>query len=266
MADLFLFSSVFNPPPEGLREFLAGLDDLEAVLSAPGQVVLRVRITNDGSHPATARALDEFATERDWVEVFHLADNLGNATVIRLGYEWALERAKDDDIIACLDSDGEHDPVAMLRYLRMFARGEVRHLVGSIIYPEHETSLLDLYGMRFLGGLQSKMMGTDGQFYLQSGGFQMHVAGDIRPVIEQDLSAFQEFYRVNYGAQLPRWGMHGLIDHLLALHDYRIKAVYLGCFGVAPNRDVNKLIAQAQAALRLLEAVNHFRLIGYLPG
>jgi hypothetical protein len=240
MADLFLFSSVFNPPPEGLREFLAGLDDLEAVLSAPGQVVLRVRITNDGSHPATA--------------------------VIRLGYEWALERAKDDDIIACLDSDGEHDPVAMLRYLRMFARGEVRHLVGSIIYPEHETSLLDLYGMRFLGGLQSKMMGTDGQFYLQSGGFQMHVAGDIRPVIEQDLSAFQEFYCVNYGAQLPRWGMHGLIDHLLALHDYRIKAVYLGCFGVAPNRDVNKLIAQAQAALRLLEAVNHFRLIGYLPG
>jgi glycosyltransferase involved in cell wall biosynthesis len=260
MADLLLFSSVYSPPPEGLREFLDGLDDLEAALDAPGHIVLRVRITDDDSNPETAEVLSRFAGARDWVEVHHLTTNHGNAAVIQLGYQWALAQAKDDDIIACLDSDGEHDPVALLRYLRMFARDEVRHVVGSIIYPEHETSLLDLHGMRFLGGLQSKIMNVDGVFYLQSGGFQMHVAGDIRPVIQLDLPAFLDFYRDQYASPLPRWGMHGLIDHLLALRDHRIKAVYLSCFGLAPQRDLDKIMSQHRAAMRLLEAVSLFHL------
>jgi hypothetical protein len=52
--------------------------------------------------------------------------------------------------------------------------------------------------------------------------------------------------------------MHGLIDHLLALHSVRLDARYLECFGESPNRTRDKLMNQHDAAIANIKGVEQF--------
>lgn len=140
---------------------------------------------------------------------------------------------------------------------------------------------LDRNMMRYWGRMQSTIAGIDGTFYIQSPGYNIHQ----RYRVEEALKLFKEYKRFFYGESFPglvgealtnkikkvegtdkdpfpRWGMHGVMIHLIAVGTgAHIKAAYLECFGTSPNRTAEKLLQQSEAA-----GINTTRLGRFLPG
>lgn len=241
---LAVFSPAFNTAgtlPKLIDEF----DDVAVTLGRHGHD-LTVLIINDNSTDGTRALLDAATKKYHWLEVRHNEKNLGNAGNILAGYQWGVDAHVD--VIGCLDSDGEHSPYAMIRHLGMIARGECDGVVGSIIFPDHNANHHDRNMMRFWGGMQAAMAGVDGMFYIQSPGYNLHRCGFVEEALDL-FQLYQEFFAKNTTEQFPRWGMHGVVIHLMAVGaKSHIKAAYLECFGQSPNRAPDKLVLQANAA------------------
>ncbi|TAK95473.1 glycosyltransferase family 2 protein [Patescibacteria group bacterium] len=241
-----IFSPVFNAA-KSVARLVNELDDVELLLKTRGHQ-LEVLIIDDKSGDGTAQLLDEASAKFAWLRVRHNEQNLGNAGNIIAGYHWGSDDPSDVDVVGCMDADGEHSPYALVRHLKMIESGECDGLAGSIIFPDHDASYHDRNMMRFWGGMQAAMSGIDGMFYIQSPGYNLHQRHRVAKALEL-FEKYKQFFAQNTTEQFPRWGMHGIMIHLVAVGTgAHIKAVYLECFGKSPNRTPDKLLAQANAA------------------
>ncbi|MFZ2187749.1 MAG: glycosyltransferase family 2 protein [Candidatus Moraniibacteriota bacterium] len=239
-----IFTPAFNVVasiPTLLRE----LDEVIGTLIRNGNIV-EVLVIDDNSVDGTKDILDAALSEYRWLRVQHNEKNLGNAGNIVAGYRWGAD--SDADIVGCLDADGEHSPYAMIRHLRMIGNGECDGIAGSIIFPDHDANHHDRNMMRFWGGMEAAMAGVDGLFYIQSPGYNLHQRHRVEKALEL-FTEYQKFFAKNTTEPFPRWGLHGVMIHLIAVGTgAHIKAAYLECFGHSPNRTPDKLLLQANAA------------------
>lgn len=252
MIDLGVFTPAYNVA-DSLPKLIEELREVAMVLvHRKPMISLEVLIINDNSTDATKEILDEAQKTHQWLECLHNKTNLGNAANIIAGYEWASQA----DIAGCLDADGEHSPYAMLRHIDWLLGEQCDGVAGSIIFPDHDANYHDRNMMRFCGGMQSVAAGIDGMFYIQSPGYNLHRAEYVRTALEL-YKEYQTFFAEHSIDPMPRWGMHGVMIHLLSKGaDAQIKAAYLECFGQSPNRTPDKLLLQANAAMthsRMLE-------------
>lgn len=239
-----IFSPVYNVAV-AVDHLVSEFADVGVVLNLHAHR-LEVLLINDNSTDGTREVLDRASEACPWLTVRHNTKNLGNAGNIIAGYRWGAD--SDADVVGCMDADGEHSPYAMIRHLGMIERGECDGIAGSIIFPDHDANHHDRNMMRFWGGMQAAMAGVDGMFYIQSPGYnlhQRHRVGEALELFEQ----YRKFFADNTTEAFPRWGLHGVMIHLLAVGTgAHIKAAYLECFGKSPNRTPDKLILQANAA------------------
>ena len=239
-----IFSPVYNVAG-AVDRLISEFADVEAVLNIHGHT-LEVLLINDNSTDGTCEVLDQAGKACPWLTVRHNTKNLGNTDNIIAGYRWGVD--SDADVVGCMDADGEHSPYAMIRHLGMIERGECDGIVGSIIFPDHDADHHDRNMMRFWGGMQSAMAGIDGMFYIQSPGYNLHRRYRVEKALEL-FNEYQEFFKQNTAEPFPRWGLHGVMIHLIAVGTgARIKAAYLECFDHSPNRTPDKLLLQANAA------------------
>lgn len=259
-----IFSPAFNTKGT-LPRLIEEANDVAATLASHGHK-LQMLIINDNSNDGTAELLNLAAGKFDWLSVLHNSENKGNAGNILAGYRWGVERGSD--ITGCCDTDGEHSLYAFLRHLRMIEDGLCDGVSGSIIFPDHDANHHDRNMMRFWGGMQAAMAGIDGMFYIQSPGHNLHRSDKVAKALEL-FEKYQAFFYAESFPELtgddleekiaavkgtkddpfPRWGMHGVMIHLLAKGaGAKIKAAYLECFGKSPNRTPGKLFLQANAA------------------
>ncbi|MCI0542130.1 glycosyltransferase [bacterium] len=254
---LFLFSPAFNCG-EAVRKNFYLYADLETVL-ASYSVAFKLLVINDKSTDSTGPILDELAGQCQFLEVRHNPENRKNAANIQAGYEWALAEAGTDDLIGCSDADGEHNPLLFRRHIEYIVREGFDGIVGSIIYPMHGMNWLDGHMMRFFGGMQAKLMGADDLFYIQSPGWQLHRPEFLRTAMENYLPRYRDFFAGrNADEEFPPWGFHAIIDHLVSLAGAKLHSAYLECYGEAPNRDADKLRAQAWAAMIHMKTLDAF--------
>lgn len=239
-----IFSPVFNVKA-AVGRLVEEFADVALMLSARGHE-MSVLLIDDNSTDGTREVLDAAGKKYEWLQIRHNEKNLGNAGNILAGYRWGTD--SDTDIVGCMDADGEHSPYAMIRHLGMIERGECDGIAGSIIFPDHDANYHDRNMMRFWGGMQAAMAGIDGMFYIQSPGYNLHQRHCIAQALEL-FEKYREFFAKNTKEPFPRWGLHGVMIHLIAVGTgARIKAAYLECFGHSPNRTPDKLLLQANAA------------------
>ncbi len=239
-----IFSSAYNVA-QAAERLVNELADVQIILDQHDHQ-LEVLLINDNSTDGTREVLDQASEVYSWITVRHNAKNLSNAGNILAGYRWGAD--SDADVVGCMDADGEHSPYAMIRHLGMIERGECDGVVGSIIFPDHDANHNDRNMMRFWGGMQAAMAGVDGMFYIQSPGYNLHQRHRVENALVF-FERYQEFFAKNTTESFPRWGLHGVMIHLIAVGTgARIKAAYLECFGHSPNRTPDKLILQANAA------------------
>jgi len=244
MKKIRIFSPVYNVA-NSVERLINEFADVELLIKSHGNE-LELLLINDNSTDGTREVLDLAAEKYAWLNVSHNEKNIGNAGNIIVGYSWGAN--SDADIVGCMDADGEHSPYAMIRHLRMIENGECDGISGSIIFPDHNANHNDRNMMRFWGGMQASMAGVDGMFYIQSPGYNLHQRHRVVKALEL-FRKYEEFFVANTTEAMPRWGMHGIIIHLIAVGTgAHIKAVYLECFGQSPNRTPEKLLLQANAA------------------
>lgn len=239
-----IFSPAFNVG-NSILSLIEEMADVDEILSSRGHQ-LEFLVINDASRDSTGDVLREAEKYCSWLRVITNEKNLGNAENIITGYRWGLRSGAD--VIGCIDADGEHSPYAMIRHIRMIERGECDGVVGSIIFPDHDANHHDRNMMRFWGGMQAEMAGIDGLFYIQSPGYNLHQSYRVERALEM-FEEYKKFFGQNSGESFPRWGLHGVLIHLISVGTgAHIKAAYLECFGQSPNRDSDKLLKQANAA------------------
>ncbi len=243
MTKIRIFAPAYNVAGS-IQALLEEMDDVSTLLKRSYGYDLEMFVINDNSSDNTGAILSEAHAKYPWLSVRHNSENLGNGINIMAGYEWASEA----DIAGCLDADGEHSPYAMIRHLKMITEGGFDGVVGSIIFPDHDANHHDRNMMRYHGGMQAALAKIDGMFYIQSPGYNLHKAEKVKEALRL-LPLYQEFFTANSAEAFPRWGVHGVMIHLLSIGaGARIKAVYLECFGQSPNRSPEKLLLQANAA------------------
>jgi hypothetical protein len=185
-------------------------------------------------------------------------------------------------LIGSLDADGEHNPLLMMKHIIYITQGiqagEIRQkignntfaqqhwapllaeradeekvkvdgVVGSIIYPDHGISYIEATTMRFFGLWQAAKAGIPEPFYIQSPGWQLHRVQYLREAVINLMPRYRAFFAGrNPGEEFPDWGMHGVVDSLIAMSGGRLWSAFLECYGVAPNRNLEKLNQQRNAA------------------
>lgn len=255
-----LFMNTYNTG-EVLRDVLAALKDLKTLADGAGFSV-RVRVFDDASTDSVTRQIltgyaQSSAAKWFWLE--ERRQNVGNAAGIIQGWRWALKNTGANDFVACCDADGEHSPLAIIEHLRRFLLpAHCDSVVGTVMYPSHLLAPYDRDAMRLLGGLQANASRASGVYSVHSPGYQIHRATVLEPVITKYLPDYLTFYHQRHH-DLPRWGMHGVILHLLgAIMQAHIKVAYLECYGAPPIRTQEKILAQLQAGLCHLQLVDEY--------
>jgi len=254
--ELRLFIGAYNAGTN-IQQTLHGLFDLKVVLDSWG-ARLEVLLIDDGSTDNTTAEVRSFVEAVDWAELQRNEENLGNARTVLSGYQWALSGATPETYVACMDADGEHEPLEIAaRFRRHVLPHGNQSVVGSINFPDHMVSRMDGAGMRMLGELQSAAAGAWEPFYIHSPGFQIHHALTVAPIIANLVPRYIEFYEFRYGT-LPPWGIHGVVLHLLGSSGVKISPVYLACYGKSPHRTPEKLVRQMTTGLHHLDTLKEF--------
>lgn len=229
-----------------------GFVDLYRVLEGRG-LSLQVLMINDdpASHLQLTKETEPF------VEVRRHATNEGNAACILEGYSWVVRDADAVTVGGSCDADGEHDPLSFVRCIEWIDKDECDGVVGSIEYPEHLVTSVDQRAdrdqARSIGFEQSALLGMvdAGRLYMQSPGFQLHRAILIEQALEL-AAAYRAAFIERFG-EAPRWGTHFVMDFLLANLGARLRAAYLPCFGLPPNRTAAKRTQQGLASRQHME-------------
>lgn len=84
---------------------------------------LCVIVVDDGSRDATPQIVREQAESRPWLSLVQHEHNMGLAQAIRTGFETALERAGDADIVVTLDADNTQPPDTIPSMLDQISQG-----------------------------------------------------------------------------------------------------------------------------------------------
>lgn len=257
---LLLFVPTYNTSK--VRGVIEQLDYLRLITPKVGNgYELHVLVIDDGSDEPYPPELERLTSDKaDWLTLVQHDENQGNFATVLEGYRWLVEQSQRGDLLGCCDGDGEHDPLAFVRYMRL---AELHYgFIGSIAYPVSDATRTDHAMMQFLGGLQAKLFKIGGKPEnvpnLHSCGFQLHPHDPLAVVVKEDLPAYFEFFLGQTGEELPRWGLHGVVNHLMALRGAKLEVAHLSCFGQAPDRTSDKMIAQAKAALVHAEMVTAF--------
>jgi glycosyltransferase involved in cell wall biosynthesis len=284
--EIRIFSPAYNvgKPVGRLIEELA---DVQLILHGKGHEI-KALLINDNSTDNTRKVLNQAAEVYAWIEVRHNEKNLGNAENILAGYTWGadsnadvvgcldadgehspyamirhlrmIERGECDGVSGSIIFPDHHiDRKAiektMLEINSLGASDNsdiVKKALEIIGQLSQEIIAADDHNdrnmMRFWGRMQSTMAGIDGTFYIQSPGYNLHQRHRVAEALEL-FDGYQKFFADNSKEVFPRWGLHGVIIHLIAVGTgAHIKAAYLECFGKSPNRTPDKLLLQANAA------------------
>lgn len=90
-------------------------DTIRDVLKSLAYVNLPCLVVDDGSDAETRTVLDQMAQELPWVEIQHLAVNMGRGAALRHGYTVAAQRGFSH--VVQLDADGQHNPADVPKFL-----------------------------------------------------------------------------------------------------------------------------------------------------
>lgn len=102
---------------------------LGKVLRAVREQISDVLVVDDGSKDNTAQiARDE------GVELLSRGYNCGKGQSLKDGYSWALEHGYDAVIM--LDSDGQHDPACIKKFIEKYRQTSAHLIVGARNYSE----------------------------------------------------------------------------------------------------------------------------------
>lgn len=80
-------------------------------------------VVDDGSRDATPQIVREQSTSRPWLSLAQHERNMGLAQAIRTGFETALERASEADIVVTLDADNTQPPDTIPSMLDKLGQG-----------------------------------------------------------------------------------------------------------------------------------------------
>lgn len=84
---------------------------------------LCVIVVDDGSRDSTPQVVRSQSETRPWLSLAQHERNMGLAQAIRTGFETALDRAGDDDIVVTLDADNTQPPDTIPAMLAKLAQG-----------------------------------------------------------------------------------------------------------------------------------------------
>lgn len=255
--NLFLFSPAFKAGAKVLENFWT-FQDLALNLESRG-CELKLLIIDDNSPDGSQDIYRKLAEQHSFLEVRYNPENLQNAANVLAGYEWAVARSADDDFIGCLDADGEHNPAVFPRLIRSIVSGKSDHMIGTIVYPDHNTGYHDRHMMRSLASFQSAMLGIgehENITYIQSSGLNLGKPGLLRKALEL-YPTYKEFVEPRQG-EVPKWGMHFVIQFLTHYSGAKMDTAYLECLGKSPNRTPEKTELQAEAAFYHQKGLREF--------
>ena len=102
---------------------------LPEVLSELKQYIETILVIDDGSVDRTVEIARDMG-----VNVLSRGYNLGVGQTTRDGLEWALEQGFDAAVM--LDSDGQHKPSEITRFLEKFERDQNRLIIGERDYKQ----------------------------------------------------------------------------------------------------------------------------------
>jgi len=107
-------------------------DTIRDVLKSLAYVNLPCLVVDDGSDAETRAVLDQMAQELPWVEIQHLAVNVGRGAALRHGYKAAGQRGFSHAVQ--LDADGQHDPGDIPKFLESARRAPAALVLGDPIF------------------------------------------------------------------------------------------------------------------------------------
>lgn len=119
-------------------------------------------VVNDGSRDRTAEVADRLAeTSRVPLHVVHLPGNHGIGAAVQTGYRFAAARGRFDYVIQ-FDSDGQHDPAALLPMVDKCRREGLDLCVGSRFLggDGFRSTAARRIGIRFFAKLIGHLSGT----------------------------------------------------------------------------------------------------------
>jgi glycosyltransferase involved in cell wall biosynthesis len=126
-----------------------------------GPIIQKIRekditpvVVNDGSHDNT-----EAVAKKERAVVLNTGVNSGKGAALRLGFQYALE--KKFDLIFTIDSDGQHDPAEMEKFIDVLRRREeVSIVIGSRMDSRKTMPIVRWYTNKFMSFILSLLSGA----------------------------------------------------------------------------------------------------------
>lgn len=266
--DVWCFSPAFRTGPKVCEQFESFVR-LDRELAEQG-IAFHLLIIDDGSNDysdgadtsqetVTWSVLKALEAKHGFLTAWRNEDakgrpkNLKNRATLVRGYGWATACADPQrDLVATLDSDGEHDPMELQRALKLLQTDDhLGGVIGTIEFPENMASEIHRVGARFLGLVQSDYMRLEEKTTIQSCGFNLFRASHVIRGFGL-LPSYEKFFKKRYGkvVSLPGWGFHAVMQTLMIRGSgCMARVLFLQCMGPSPNRTPEKMAQQAMAAL-----------------
>ena len=109
-------------------------DTIGKVLKSLEYLDLPCLVIDDGSGPATRRALELAESEHAWVTVAHRAENGGRGVALRMGYRMAAGLGMTHCVQ--LDADEQHDARDVPRFLEAAQKNPEALILGQPIFDD----------------------------------------------------------------------------------------------------------------------------------
>ena len=105
---------------------------LRAVLESLAPWKLDCLVVDDGSGPDTLAQLDRIARDLPFVRIERLTPNRGKGAALKAGFRWAESLGYTHAL--CLDADGQHDALAVPRFLEAMRKDPEALVLGDPIF------------------------------------------------------------------------------------------------------------------------------------
>lgn len=123
---------------------------IPGVVESLASARLPLVIVDDGSGPATRKALDGIAREHAWVEVVHHLKNRGKGAALATGYRIARDRGFSH--VVQLDADAQHDASDVARFVAAARAQPDALILGAPIFDD-DAPKIRVYGRKLSVGL-----------------------------------------------------------------------------------------------------------------
>jgi len=109
-------------------------ETIGSIISQAHMYVESIIVVDDGSSDNT----DQIASEQDVVVLQHEI-NRGKGMALRTGFKYALENGYE--IVITMDSDGQHEPADILRFIDKFHQDDADILIGARVFEKQKMPL-----------------------------------------------------------------------------------------------------------------------------